>query len=158
MERVNVKFNDDGTISYQDHRDYKFMPKLSKGRKQSDRIIVPNLPLLVRITAYANAFNIFFFIYMLMLHSLQTAASTVKNEYFLTRLSMSTLLRTLGSKPFINLPAHRFIWGYDDNLFSLAKSILRREFPYDKIGIMTNVSYLLLSDGIEKTQKTFFFF
>lgn len=116
IQRVNVKFNDDGTINYQEHRDYKFLPELSKGR-QSDRLNVPNLPLL-------------------------GAAAMSKYSYLLTRFSMSTLFTTLNAQPFINLPAHRFMWGYDDNLYELAKGVLalRNESPLDKFGIMANVS------------------
>lgn len=47
MERVNVKFDDDGnTVSYQEKRSYEFRPDLSKGR-QSDQVTVPNLALMV---------------------------------------------------------------------------------------------------------------
>lgn len=120
IERVNVKFNEDGTINYQEHRDYKFLPELSKGR-QSDKLNVPNLPLL-------------------------GAAAMSKYSFMLTRFSMSTLFRTLNAQPFINLPAHRFMWGYDDNLYELAKGVLalRNESPLDKFGIMANVCMLLV--------------
>lgn len=47
MERVNIQFNEDGTVSYQEKRNWKFRPELSKGHRQSDRVVVPNVPLLV---------------------------------------------------------------------------------------------------------------
>lgn len=117
VKRVNIKFDDrDGTLSYQEHRDYKFVPEMSKGR-QSDRLTVPNLPML-------------------------GAAAMSRHSYFLTRLSVSTLFTSLNARPFIQLPAHRFMWGYDDNLYELAKGVLalRNESPLDKFGIMANVS------------------
>lgn len=45
IERVNVEFEGD-TISYQQKASYKFRPDLSKG-KSSDRLWVPNIPLIV---------------------------------------------------------------------------------------------------------------
>lgn len=112
-----MEFDDeDGMINYREYRDYKFLPELSKGR-QSDRLNVPNLPML-------------------------GAAAMSKYSFFLTRFSMSTLFTSLNAQPFINLPAHRFMWGYDDNLYELAKGVLalRNESPLEKFGIMANVS------------------
>lgn len=68
-----------------------------------------------------------------------------KYSYYLTRLSMSTLLKSLNAKPFIRLPAHRFIWGYDDNLYNLAKGVMAftRDGPTsEKFGILANVSFI----------------
>lgn len=73
-----------------------------------------------------------------------------KYSYYITRLSMSTLLKSLNAKPFIRLPAHRFIWGYDDNLYNLAKGVLAftGDTPSaDKFGILANVSLLILPTG-----------
>lgn len=55
---------------------------------------------------------------------------------------MSTILSGLNSKPFLNLPAHRFIWGYDDNFYELAKGVLslQHDVPFEKFGILTSVS------------------
>lgn len=47
MERINVEHNPNGTVSYQDYRVHKFRPDRSKGRRQSDRVVVPNMPMLV---------------------------------------------------------------------------------------------------------------
>lgn len=126
VQRVNIHFNDDdGTVNYQEHRDYKFLPELSKGR-QSDRLKVPNLPLL-------------------------GAAAMSKHSYFITKLSLSALFTSINSEAFINVPAHRFMWGYDDHLYELAKGILalRNESPLEKFGIMANVCYLTFIRLIE---------
>ncbi|KAF2880151.1 hypothetical protein ILUMI_26014 [Ignelater luminosus] len=114
-ERVNVQFYPNGTVSYQEHRRHKYRADLSKGRRQSDRIIVPNMPML-------------------------GAAAISKNSYYMTRLAMSTLLKGLNAKPFLNLPAHRFIWGYDDSLYALAKGVMsyQKKFPFEKFGILAS--------------------
>lgn len=46
MQKVNIVFNSDKTITYQEKKTYKYIPELSVGR-QSDRIVVPNMPVLV---------------------------------------------------------------------------------------------------------------
>lgn len=47
IERVNVKFNDNGTMTYQDKKTYTFSEELSAG-SEWDSVTVPNMPFLVR--------------------------------------------------------------------------------------------------------------
>ncbi|EFA05669.1 scavenger receptor protein [Tribolium castaneum] len=114
LERVNSKF-DGSHVSYQEQRVYKFMPELSIGRKQNDRVIVPNIPLF-------------------------TAASLNKHSTFLTRVGISSLLNSLNAKPFLSLPAHRFIIGYEDNLYALSKSYMKfqNQKPYEHFGLVSS--------------------
>lgn len=65
-----------------------------------------------------------------------------KDANYLQRTGFNLLLSSLDSKPFLKLPAQRFIWGYDDNFFSLAKGVMSlvKEMPYDKFGILAHVS------------------
>lgn len=48
MEKVNVKFYDNGTLSFQHKKILKFVPELSLDR--NSKLIVPNIPLLVSIS------------------------------------------------------------------------------------------------------------
>lgn len=45
MEKTNVKFNDNGTVSFQHKKVLKFVPELSKDKNL--KLMVPNIPLLV---------------------------------------------------------------------------------------------------------------
>lgn len=47
MEKVNIRFHDNGTVSYQHKKILKFVPELSID--QHRKITVPNIPLLVSI-------------------------------------------------------------------------------------------------------------
>jgi hypothetical protein len=48
MEKVNVVFNRNGTVSYQEKISFSFVPELSAFRQpHHDYIAVPNIPLLV---------------------------------------------------------------------------------------------------------------
>lgn len=46
MEKINIKFHDNGTVSFQHRKILEFMPELSVDKNL--RIVVPNIPLLVR--------------------------------------------------------------------------------------------------------------
>lgn len=48
MEKVNVRFHDNGTVSFQHHKILEFVPELSVDKNL--RIVVPNIPLLVSTT------------------------------------------------------------------------------------------------------------
>ncbi|KAF5276711.1 hypothetical protein FQR65_LT16238 [Abscondita terminalis] len=138
LERVNVHFHQNGTVSYQEKRDHKYRKDLSVGRESNETVVVPNLPLL-------------------------GAASLGKKSFYVTRVAMSTLLKGLRSKPFLDLEIDRFLWGYDDTLFTLAKSVLsfQKKLPFDRIGLLAGRDGLSADvfnvhtgvKGIEKLQQ-----
>lgn len=45
MEKVNIKFHDNGTVTYQHKKILQFVPEMSVNKEQ--RLTVPNIPLLV---------------------------------------------------------------------------------------------------------------
>lgn len=45
MEKVNIRFNDNGTVSYQHKKILRFVPELSVDKDK--KVTVPNIPLLV---------------------------------------------------------------------------------------------------------------
>lgn len=66
----------------------------------------------------------------------------VKDTYFVTRWGLNRLIKELKAPPFKVLPAHRFLWGYDDSFISLAKGVmaLKNDFSMDKFGLIALVS------------------
>lgn len=48
-EKVNLKFNDNGTVTFQQQKIFKFDPDQSVG-DESDMVVVPNIPMLVSST------------------------------------------------------------------------------------------------------------
>lgn len=46
MEKINVKFHDNGTVSFQQNKILRYVPEWSNGDKEA-KIVVPNIPLLV---------------------------------------------------------------------------------------------------------------
>lgn len=113
LDRINVVFHDNGTVTYQDKRSYEWIG----GRPGNDTIVVPNVPLMFT-TAY------------------------VRDLSFAVRFFINTVLMTLREQPFVNLTADGFLWGYDTQLFEMAKPLmmLERDIPFEKFGIMATVS------------------
>ncbi|GJQ75366.1 hypothetical protein Trydic_g23543 [Trypoxylus dichotomus] len=114
VERQNVYFENDGTLTYQNSYKHKFLPHLSKG-KQSDVVVVPNIMVL-------------------------TAAYNTKDmDYWAKVFASMTLGGFMSKKPFMKLPAYRYIWGYDDSVYALAKGFmsLQSSNMHEQIGLMS---------------------
>lgn len=47
MEKVNVAFHDNGTVTFQHKKILRFVPEMSVDR--NTKIVLPNIPLLVRL-------------------------------------------------------------------------------------------------------------
>lgn len=69
----------------------------------------------------------------------------MRDSYYLVRRGLSFALSTLRLKPFVEVSAEEYIWGYDDPLFTTAKTIVPKEMrpPGDKFGILVGVSTFL---------------
>ncbi|KAK7866496.1 hypothetical protein R5R35_014360 [Gryllus longicercus] len=112
LEKVNLIWNNNGTITFQERRNYKFVPELSSGW-ETDRLVVPNIPLL-------------------------SAVAVVRNEFYFVRLSLATLLRSINARPFVRVSVNELLWGYDDPLFSMARTVLalKQQPPTRKFGLL----------------------
>lgn len=111
MEKVNVRFHDNGTVSFQHNKILQFIPELSVDKNQ--KIIVPNIPLL-------------------------TLTSNSKELGPLMRTTLSVLLRVMsGMTPFKSVTAEEMVFGYDDTLTSLANRFYPRgKRPPRKMGLL----------------------
>jgi hypothetical protein len=54
MEKVNIKFNNNGTVTYQHKKILEFMPHLSVIKNDEIKLTVPNIPLLVSFAWFIN--------------------------------------------------------------------------------------------------------
>lgn len=62
---------------------------------------------------------------------------------YLARLAAAmTLGNVMNQKPFLKLAAHRFIWGYEDQFYNIAKGFLQfqQSNMIEQVGLMSNVS------------------
>ncbi|KAI8433328.1 hypothetical protein MSG28_015373 [Choristoneura fumiferana] len=114
VERVNVKFEGD-QLSYQERNTFRYRPDKTEA-VQFEKIFVPNLPLM-GVVAKAIDIN-------------------------LNSISQFTLNQALNwanhPEAFLELPVHRFLWGYDDSIINSAKPILsiQGQLKFEKFGLL----------------------
>lgn len=135
LENTNVTFNPNNTVTYVPKRRVQAEPEISPRDAHADWIIVPNIPLL-------------------------GVASMLHNSSFFLNMGLSTLVRYLGSQPLLNITAHDYLWGYDDELVRLASHLLPTWVPFSRLGLMDrmfdegeNVITITLNDSqADKTE------
>ncbi|XP_028172465.1 scavenger receptor class B member 1 [Ostrinia furnacalis] len=96
MEKVNIKFHDNDTVTFQHNKILRFVPELSVDKAQ--KLVVPNIPLLT-VTSFSP--NLAGFLFNLLVSGL---AITYKDR----------------AKPFVQVTAEQLVFGYDDPLVTLA--------------------------------------
>ncbi|XP_049545716.1 lysosome membrane protein 2 [Anopheles darlingi] len=111
MEKVNIKFHDNNTVTYQHKKILHFVPELSVDKNV--RITTPNIPLL-------------------------TISTQSKYLHFLAAKTISVALTLMGKQDlFVSLTADELVFGYDDRLVSLAhKFYPRNRRPLEKMGLL----------------------
>lgn len=58
---------------------------------------------------------------------------------FLVNYPFVQLANYLGSKPILNITVHEYLWGYDDDLISLAGTVVPSYIDFDKFGLLDRV-------------------
>lgn len=117
LQRLNPEIKRH-TVTYQEMRSYQWEGGLS----DDEVVTVPNVPLF-------------------------TAMAYSRDLSFLAQVSLTAILSTIRAKPFVQLPVSDFLWGYDDQLFRLAKPVMawHQNIPYDKFGMLAFVSINIIS-------------
>ncbi|XP_059480406.1 scavenger receptor class B member 1 isoform X1 [Neocloeon triangulifer] len=111
MEKVNVVFHKNGTLSFQHRKILHFVPELSVGDPHQ-KIVVPNIPLLT-------------------LSYLSTSLPK------LMRLGLSLAIRTMGLKAFVEVTPEELAFGYDDPLVMLANKFFpKHRRPMRLMGLL----------------------
>lgn len=111
MEKVNVQFYDNGTVSFQHNKVLQFVPHMSVPDAETLKLVVPNIPLLT-LTTQANSLNV------------------------VLRKGISLFLKMTGMQPFKTVTIKEFIFGYDDTLTSLANQYFPEgKRPPKKMGL-----------------------
>lgn len=111
MEKVNIHFNNNGTVTYQHKKILEFMPHLSVISNDEIKLTVPNIPLL----------------------TLTTQANSLPS---ILRSSLSAILRFSGLTPFKHVTPQQLVFGYDDPLTSLANTYYPKgKRPPKKMGL-----------------------
>lgn len=77
----------------------------------------------------------------------QSAVSMTRDSNFVTKTTLSLATKGLQTTAFKSLPAHRFLWGYEDSLINLVKPylLLQGKLSYDNFGVLVTVSFTNLT-------------
>jgi hypothetical protein len=72
--------------------------------------------------------------------------SVMKDTYLLAQLAFLAVTSGMETRQFVRITAHDFLWGYDDTLFSLARtySSFTDELPYKKFGLLAQVVMVIV--------------
>ncbi|XP_012230409.1 scavenger receptor class B member 1 [Linepithema humile] len=109
MEKVNIVFHNNGTVSYQHKKILNFVPEMSKDG--DIKVMVPNIPLL----------------------TLSTQSKSLPR--FIT-MGLSIFLSGLHMKPFVPITAQELVFGYDDPLVSIAHRFFpKTRRPMSRMGL-----------------------
>ncbi|XP_017882564.1 scavenger receptor class B member 1-like [Ceratina calcarata] len=127
LSRTNVQMNDNGTVTYQEKRSYEWVG----GESETDRIVVPNM-LLMSTLAYS------------------------RNLIYLVQIGLTVVLSKLRTETFLGLSVGEYLWGYEDELFKMVKSVasLKEPVPLDKFGILAiknglNTDRITMHTGVD---------
>lgn len=114
LENKNATFHENGTLSFVPERYSIPVPERSIGDPHKDIIVAANLPLL----------------------GLSSAAAGIST---FAALAFSTLAKSTKAEPILNITVHDFLWGYQDNLVSLANTVLPDYINFERFGLMDRV-------------------
>lgn len=114
LERVNIQFNNDGTLTYSENRTHEFDASASEGTL-NDTIYTPNVPFM-------------------------SAAASGADRSVFSQIGLAALLKSLDTRPFLPVDAEDFVMGFDDSFSVFARrlsSILNGYTP-PKFGLLAH--------------------
>lgn len=148
MEKVNIRFHENYTVTYQHKKILQFVPELSTDKNL--KVITPNIPLLVSLNAQSIQRSMIFLLNFDQLQNpVPQTLSTQSNSLgsFLgngvnVALSMTKLFSGERFQPFISVTVNELLFGYEDTLVSMANKFYPRNIRPDmsKMGLLLGVS------------------
>ncbi|XP_049909204.1 scavenger receptor class B member 1 isoform X2 [Epinephelus moara] len=103
IQKDNITFHSNGTVSYREYRRYFFEPTMSSGN-ESDVVTIPNMLVL-------------------------GAAVMMENMPFAVRLMISATFKTFKEGPFLTKSVGELMWGYDSGLVDFLNKYLPGMLP-----------------------------
>lgn len=141
MEKVNIVFHNNGTVSYQHKKILNFVPELSKDKDL--KVMVPNIPLLVSFCFRdSREENLVTHVYSFFSPLFQTLSTQSKSLPRFITLGLSMFLSGMHMKSFVPVTAQELVFGYDDPLVSIAHRFFpKTRRPMSQMGLLLGVIY-----------------
>lgn len=70
---------------------------------------------------------------------LQGISAALQDSSMFVNMAVSSISHYLGSKPFVNVTVHEYLWGYDDPLVELANDVVPNWINFPRFGILDRV-------------------
>lgn len=138
MEKVNIVFHNNGTVSYQHKKILNFVPELSKDKDL--KVMVPNIPLLVSFVFEIHEENLVTHVYSFFSLLFQTLSTQSKSLPRFITLGLSMFLSGMHMKSFVPVTAQELVFGYDDPLVSIAHRFFpKTRRPMSQMGLLLGV-------------------
>ncbi|XP_048006716.1 scavenger receptor class B member 1-like [Leguminivora glycinivorella] len=102
---------DKGVVRYTPNVNVEFVPEESIGRPEDINVTIPNIAML-SMTAMMSSYP------------------------FWTRLGYNALQKQVDSRAIITVPAHEYLWGYDEALITMGNTFMPGWIHFSKMGIM----------------------
>ncbi|KAK3931604.1 Scavenger receptor class B member 1 [Frankliniella fusca] len=117
LERINVRFHDNGTMSYNEKRSHVFEPPPGSSSREDDVVVVPNLPLIGAV-----------------------ARTRMEGVAAQAALNIGFFFNPPGE--FETLRARDFLFGYNNSVYSMLKGVsaLAGRAPLPKLGLLASRS------------------
>ncbi|KAI4785550.1 hypothetical protein KUCAC02_037693 [Chaenocephalus aceratus] len=116
IQKDNITFHDNGTVSYLEYRTYYFEPTMSSGN-ESEVVTMPNMLVL-------------------------GAAGMMENFPYAVRLMISSTFKTFKEGPFLTKTVGELMWGYDSGLVDFLNKWLPGMLPTKgKFGLFAELNY-----------------
>lgn len=151
IQKDNITFHENFTVSYREYRSYYFEPSMSVGT-ESDVVTIPNMLVLVRWFKPDLTLNTYF---CHVVHGcvhwyalspncvLQGAAVMMENLPYAVRLMISATFKTFKEGPFLTKTVGELMWGYDSGLVDFLNKYLPGMLPSSgKFGLFAEVGGL----------------
>ncbi|KAM9329957.1 scavenger receptor class B member 1 [Gastrophryne carolinensis] len=132
-QKMNITFNENGTVSFVEMRSLYFAPDKSAGSEE-DFLVVPNILVL-------------------------GSAWMMRDLSFTMKLILSAALSTFGQEPFMNRTVKDILWGYNDPFLDFVNALLPGKFPFKgKFGLFadfnnTDSGVFTVNSGVEDISK-----
>ncbi|XP_016040424.1 scavenger receptor class B member 1 isoform X2 [Erinaceus europaeus] len=113
--KTNITFNDNDTVSFREHRSFRFQPDRSRG-SESDYIMMPNILVM-------------------------GAAAMMEHKPMELKLLLTLAFSTMRQRAFMNRTVREIMWGYDDPLVDFISNRFPGMLPFKgKFGLFAELN------------------
>lgn len=141
IQKDNITFHPNFTVSYKEYRSYYFEPSMSVGN-ESDVITIPNMLVLVSLYFLLLNFAINSVTVPESHRCFQGASVMMESMSAPVRIMISMAFKAFDEEAFLTKTVGELMWGYDSKLVDFLNKYVPGMLPSSgKFGLFSEVSY-----------------